>query len=305
MRAKGRVAFREHLAVAHNPQGVATAMLRELSCSNVSVWGSDSRHPLTLQQRSPLIDWDERTVAGFGPFKDVVDQTKVNWSLAGSFEALPYLGDRMMVMPKEKLLLCGIEKNGITLMNLLMHAVLDLPPWRSGTEFWFRASPDLVDVSANQARELLRDPSWRSAIVYRDPAERFVSAYRSKCDLMDKDGREHCHRIFKTKHPTPKNVAAALLKVTRAPPEPRCTRFNAHWAPQACFCTGLRETFPLYTHPIEFGNMTAGMEAFFSGRVSEASLHRVKRLLRSRLPERFTGNGGAGRRGVSRSLAQL
>ncbi len=221
-------------------------------------------------------------MAGFGPFKDVVDQTKVNWSLAGSFEALPYLGDRMMVMPKEKLLLCGIEKNGITLMNLLMHAVLDLPPWRSGTEFWFRASPDLVDVSANQARELLRDPSWRSAIVYRDPAERFVSAYRSKCDLMDKDGREHCHRIFKTKHPTPKNVAAALLKVTRAPPEPRCTRFNAHWAPQACFCTGLRETFPLYTHPIEFGNMTAGMEAFFSGRVSEASLHRVKRLLRDK-----------------------
>ena len=168
--------------------------------------------------------------------------------------------------------MCGIEKNAITLMNALVHTVLDLPPWKSGTEFWFRASPDMLDVSANRARELLRDPSWRSAVVYRDPVERFVSAYKSKCELSDKDGREHCHKVFQTARPKPQLVADALLSVSRAPPAPRCTRFDPHWAPQACFCTGLAETFPLYSHPIEFQNLTSGLEAFFRGRVNESVL---------------------------------
>ena len=178
--------------------------------------------------------------------------------------------------------MCGIEKNAITLMNALVHTVLDLPPWKSGTEFWFRASPDMLDVSANRARELLHDPSWRSAVVYRDPVERFVSAYKSKCELSDKDGREHCHKVFQTARPKPQLVADALLSVSRAPPAPRCTRFDPHWAPQACFCTGLAETFPLYSHPIEFQNLTSGLEAFFRGRVNESVLERVRTLLRDR-----------------------
>tara|TARA_B100000795_G_scaffold195473_1_gene149633 strand:- start:322 stop:2442 length:2121 start_codon:yes stop_codon:yes gene_type:complete len=178
--------------------------------------------------------------------------------------------------------MCGIEKNAITLMNALVHTVLDLPPWKSGTEFWFRASPDMLDVSANRARELLRDPSWRSAVVYRDPVERFVSAYKSKCELSDKDGREHCHKVFQTAHPKPQLVADALLSASRAPPAPRCTRFDPHWAPQACFCTGLAETFPLYSHPIEFRNLTSGLEEFFRGRVNESVLGHVRRLLRDR-----------------------
>ena len=83
--------------------GVADAMLRELSCSNRSLWGSDARHPLAMKQRSPMLSWDNRTANGFGPVRDVVDQHNVNWSMPGSFEALPYLADRLIILPREKL----------------------------------------------------------------------------------------------------------------------------------------------------------------------------------------------------------
>ena len=103
LRARGQLAFRQHLAVEHNPSGVADAMLRELSCSNRSLWGNDARHPRAMKQRSPLLRWDDRTTSGFGPFRDVVDQRHVNWSAPGSFEALPYLADRLIVLPQQKL----------------------------------------------------------------------------------------------------------------------------------------------------------------------------------------------------------
>ena len=40
LRARGRAAFRQHLAIERHPVGVANAMLRELSCSNRSLWGA-------------------------------------------------------------------------------------------------------------------------------------------------------------------------------------------------------------------------------------------------------------------------
>ena len=103
LRARGRAAFRQHLAIERHPKGVANAMLRELSCSNRSLWGSDARHPLGMRQRSPMLHWDNRTADGLGPIRDVLDQRYVNWSLPGSFEALPYLADRLIILPREKL----------------------------------------------------------------------------------------------------------------------------------------------------------------------------------------------------------
>ena len=103
LRARGRAVFRQHLAIERNPMGVADAMLRELSCSNRSLWGGDARHPLAMKQRSPMLRWDNRTANGFGPVRDVVDQHNVNWSMPGSFEALPYLADRLIILPREKL----------------------------------------------------------------------------------------------------------------------------------------------------------------------------------------------------------
>ena len=50
-----------------------------------------------------MLHWDNRTADGFGPIRDVLDQRYVNWSLAGSFEALPYLADRLIILPREKL----------------------------------------------------------------------------------------------------------------------------------------------------------------------------------------------------------
>ena len=91
------------------------------------------------------------------------------------------------------------------------------------------------------------------------------------------------NQVFQTAHPKPQLVADALLSTSRASDEaPRCTRFDPHWAPQACFCTGLAETFASYSHPIEFQNLTSGLEDFFRGRVNESVLQRVRTLLRDR-----------------------
>ena len=85
---------------------------------------------------------------------------------------------------------CGIEKNGITLLNRILAKVL-------GQRFeWNPANPSTVGLSLEAFKDRLGDASnsWRKLVVHRDPMERFLSAYRSKCLLADgdRDGRKHC-----------------------------------------------------------------------------------------------------------------
>ena len=99
-------------------------------------------------------------------------------------------------------------------------------------------------MSMDDVRAALRNPGWRIAVVWRDPAERFTSAFTSKCvhAAGDHDGRLHCERYLGlpkgTSPPTMDAVAAAL----RQREGPACG-WNAHWAPQACFCGGLADDF--------------------------------------------------------------
>ena len=62
-------------------------------------------------------------------------------------------------MPESKLIACGIEKNAITLLNVLAHVAIDLPEWRTIQEFWFRLAPLSSEGDAGELA--LGIPGWR------------------------------------------------------------------------------------------------------------------------------------------------
>ena len=78
-------------------------------------------------------------------------------------------------------------------------------------------------------------------IVYRNPLERFLSAYRSKstkCLLGDAhDGRTHCHKVFRLEDENVSLVNVAYRLRTFG-------RHNPHWAPQSDFCGNTTEIMP-------------------------------------------------------------
>ena len=138
--------------------------------------------------------------------------------------------DRVSILEKGvDVITCGIEKNGITLLTRIIAEVL-------GQEFkWYPSNPSMVGLSLEAFKDRLGDASssWRKLVVYRDPMERFLSAYRSKCLLAegDRDGRKHCHNLFRLNDSqiSVLNVASRL---------PQYGHHNPHWATQTSFCGG-------------------------------------------------------------------
>ena len=77
--------------------------------------------------------------------------------------------NRLMFVPKEKVIVCGIEKNAI-MANHLVSAL-------NNKRFkWWQASPEALGLSQETVHKQLGDPSWKKLVLYRDPVERFVSA---------------------------------------------------------------------------------------------------------------------------------
>ena len=135
--------------------------------------------------------------------------------------------DRVSILEKGvDVITCGIEKNGITLLNRILAKVM------GGRFEWFPANPSTVGLSLEAFKDRLGDASnsWRKLVVYRDPMERFLSAYRSKCLLADgdRDGRMHCHNLFRLNDSqiSVLNVASRL---------PQYGHHNPHWATQTYF----------------------------------------------------------------------
>ena len=202
----------------------------------------------------------------------------------------PDLGwlSRVLILQKQKLVLCGIEKNAITTVNALAARI-------SGTRFsWFQFSPFSLAMMAphskSRAQELpnasatLRwdDPTWRRAVILRDPVERFFSAWASKCGSMrDHDGKRNCEDTFgfASRENATVEAVASRLRAHGAR--------NAHWAPQAAFCNGsIASHWRDFTHRIDFANLTAGLLDLVRGRVAHDVLRAAEReLVAQRLPD--------------------
>ena len=123
------------------------------------------------------------------------------------------------------MLFCGIEKNGITTLNEVAAIV-------RGRPFRYSDAPDIActspqrgmpamcgeGISAEDAPvplpAIMTDSAWRRVIVYRDPVERFLSAYRSKCGQVDHDWEYHCDMVRGDR-------AATVMLRLRLPSVPR------------------------------------------------------------------------------------
>jgi hypothetical protein len=194
-----------------------------------------------------------------------------------------YWYDHVLVLWRQKLLFCGISKNGLTLLNQVAARVQRIP------FKWFKLAP-VQEREREKALpfatfvELLTNSSsgWGKFVVYRDPLQRFLSAYRSKCLLADSDGRKHCHQHFNLAQSqmSPLEVARRL---------PHKGMLNAHWAPQSVFCgQTVGKLWQHYTH-IAFQNLSNGILAAYEGRVSEqVYLDMTHRLRRPSDPSHIT-----------------
>jgi len=85
---------------------------------------------------------------------------------------------RLLVVPEHKLMFCFIEKNACSQFNGLMNDLNGV----HGDRLYFGSSA-LSHFNWTQAEleEALTDSSWYKAVFLRDPMERLLSAFVSKC----------------------------------------------------------------------------------------------------------------------------
>ena len=178
------------------------------------------------------------------------------------------LFDRVLVMPEARTIVCGIEKCGITTMAHVAQLVNRLANFH-----WWQSSPDKFNTSFGAFLTLLGNPWWRSVVVYRDPIDRFVSAFQNKCLLKDRDGAKHCHRVFRlnASQMSMEAVAAGL---------PAYGYSNPHWIPQSHFCGGtVRSAWASYTHHILLSNLSRQLPDLFHDRVPDKTRASIRSYL--------------------------
>lgn len=107
--------------------------------------------------------------------------------------------DRFIVVPEHHLLFCYMEKVACTNFNEVFRRLrIRYDPKQAEGGKWFRNSPEHHGLEKDDLARILVNTTWHKAVFYRDPVERFTSAYASKCGHVDPDGEEHCESQFGT-----------------------------------------------------------------------------------------------------------
>lgn len=173
---------------------------------------------------------------------------------------LPRLADdlteKFIVVPEHKLLFCYIEKVACTNFNMLFRSVRARyhPEQLEGSDY-HRNTPEVHGVDLAHLERILANSSWHKAVFYRDPVERFVSAFASKCEGADEDGPAHCQDQFGFPNISFGDAVQQIddYDHNRADPHP----FNRHFRLQSDFCGGLRNTLEYYDTVEELDRSTA------------------------------------------------
>lgn len=141
--------------------------------------------------------------------------------------------DHFIVVPEHRLLFCYIEKNACTGFNELFMRVRHQAI--HGADIWFKNTPAAHSLDKSDLEGLVVNESWHKAVFYREPLQRFVSAYVSKCVPGHDRERGHCEEAFGEAGASFARAVSRLRKDT-----------NVHFLHQYRFCGGLMDTLRYY-----------------------------------------------------------
>ena len=157
------------------------------------------------------------------------------------------------VAPQRKLLVCATEKVGLQMFADLtcslakQHAPSDAPRvvkaagslWEQGCG-WYAAqacNSKRLQMNATSLQAVLADPAWSRAVFYRDPLERFLSGYRSKCESGHDPDRWICDTVFGSYNASFDHAVAVASAWNNRRALPPGKAFD-HFRPQSDMCMG-------------------------------------------------------------------
>ena len=191
------------------------------------------------------------------------------------------LGTNFIVIERARILICSIDKNANTLHSHIAAAAMGVRRDSSSRAPPAACEGERLDTTymrvryapnATRLKEIFLDPGWRRAVVVRDPVDRFVSAYKSKCarccyipgrGTPRGDGCYNCHGALGLRRDRNWSLAEVAQRLAD---RPALGFGNPHWLHQGQFCGGLEENWQLYTHRIPFERVGEGLAAVFQGR---------------------------------------
>ena len=196
---------------------------------------------------------------------------------------LPFVNN-LIILPKQHIVLCAIEKCGFTTMQVVAdrvdrgHVDLQRPRWFSfSPAAWQRAG--WTNMTFDAYLRILKGTTqlspWRTVVVLRSPLDRFLSAYQSKCIPRTPDAWRHCGKQFGFAKPSLISINAVAERLRKHASN------DPHWAPQSAFCGGTvgKHLQQRYTHRILMTNLSRGILNAFEGAVSKKTMDALRRLL--------------------------
>mmetsp|Transcript_27221 Transcript_27221/g.48125 ORF Transcript_27221/g.48125 Transcript_27221/m.48125 type:complete len:582 (+) Transcript_27221:193-1938(+) len=179
------------------------------------------------------------------------------------------------VSPKYRLLMCRIDKNANSNLIEMSHRLNGRP--------WGLSQREHFNLTRKDLDSILQNPTWRKAVIFRDPLVRLLSAYLSKCVLhedspcVDPVTRQYAYTSGCEKGADGNNIpnggclgfedfeyvrntvgfdefVANLKEEISSMSETDWGNniFNQHFLPQHRFCGGLDASIQLYSHVYSF-----------------------------------------------------
>lgn len=162
-----------------------------------------------------------------------------------------HLLQNFIVVPEYKLLFCYIEKVGNKNFNILFNRLRhrydkNIPVDNRPQHVWMNNNPNKFNMSKEDLENMLIDKKWHKAVFYRDPLERFVSAFQNKCQSKSANEKYWCAEQFGSPNVTFQEAVLAMQKLPLHEgfdPQPP---YDNHFSRQLSFCGGLNQTLKYY-----------------------------------------------------------
>ena len=186
--------------------------------------------------------------------------------------------DHFIVIPHYNLLFCTIDKNANTLLAHIAAKLMKKNPLITSTHDMTNDAVRLR-VKANSKKmimEILQNTSWKKLLIYRDPVERFVSAYSSKCEechiYRRGDGCYNCQSALYL----PRNINVSMEQVANQ--LKGISLHNPHWIPQHKFCGDLKQSWFYYDHiiPMSSNSFVSRLENALTSTISNVDMMHIK-----------------------------